>query len=216
MCVWCVGWAFGFFKSLLAVNLAAPDSPAEPAQKLPRNPPRARARNSRGISRPGPGPKLPGNLLRARDPTSCGIWPDPAQGLRFAPKTPTKYILKIIIFRPYTHLYSNHSHARSAREIFLRFMPTPSSFPLHARSARKFLRFMPTPSSFPLHARSTRKFLEALPTPNFPPLHARSARNFLKLPTPSHDFNEYIHIHTYICIEYIHLYKYIYKNIICL
>ena len=91
MCVLCVGWAFGFSKVFLLRILLRPI--------LPRN----RPRHSQGISRgPGPetpgrspaapGPKLPGNLLRARDPTSCGICPDPAQGLRFDPKTPIQYI----------------------------------------------------------------------------------------------------------------------------
>ena len=173
MCVLCVGWAFGFSKVFLLRILLRPI--------LPRN----RPRNSQGISRgtgpetpgrspAGPGPTLPGNLLRARDQTSCGIWPDPVQGLRFAPKNPIK-------FRPYTHLYNNHSYARSAREIFWRLMPTPSSFPLHARSARKFFEVMPTPTSSPFYARSTRKMFEILPTPSSSPLHARSARKFFEV-----------------------------------
>ena len=134
-----MGWAFGFSKVFLLRVLLRPI--------LPRN----RPRNSQGISRgpgpetpgrspAGPGPKLPGNLLRARDQTSCGIWPDPVQGLRFAPKNRIK-------FRPYAHLYNNHSHARSAREIFWRLMPTPTPIPLHARIARKFFEVIPTPTS---------------------------------------------------------------------
>ena len=77
ICVWCVGWAFGFFKSLLAVNPAAPDSPAEPAPKLPENLPRARARNSRRISR-GTWPETPGRVSRGPGPkTPGGISPTP-------------------------------------------------------------------------------------------------------------------------------------------
>ena len=57
MCLVC-GVGLWFFKSLLAVNPAAPDSPAEPAPKLPRNLPRAPDRNSRGISC-GPGTQPP-------------------------------------------------------------------------------------------------------------------------------------------------------------
>ena len=74
MCLACVVGLW-LLKSLLAVNPPAPDSPAEPAQKLPRNLPRARARHSRRISRgprtetpgespAGPGPNLLWNLAR--------------------------------------------------------------------------------------------------------------------------------------------------------
>ena len=76
MCLACVVGLW-LLKSLLAVNPPAPDSPAEPAQKLPRNLPRARARNSRRISR-GTWPETPGRVSRGPGPkTPGGISPTP-------------------------------------------------------------------------------------------------------------------------------------------
>ena len=75
----CILWgeALGFSKSLRAVNPAASDSPAEPAPKLQENLPRARARNSRRISR-GTWPETPGRVSRGPGPkTPGGISPTP-------------------------------------------------------------------------------------------------------------------------------------------
>ena len=88
MCLVC-GVGLWFFKSLLAANPAAPDSPAEPAPKLPRNLPRARARHSRRISR-GPRTETPGESPAGPGPNLLWNLARPGSGFKvFAPKTPT-------------------------------------------------------------------------------------------------------------------------------
>ena len=88
MCLACVVGLW-LLKSLLAVNPPAPDSPAEPAQKLPRNLPRARARHSRRISR-GPRTETPGESPAGPGPNLLWNLARPGSGFKvFAPKTPT-------------------------------------------------------------------------------------------------------------------------------
>ena len=101
----CILWgeALGFSKSLRAVNPAAPDSPAEPAPKLPRNLPRARFRNSRGISR-GPRTETPGE-----SPAGPGLnllWnlPRPGSGFKVCPQDSYSIHLKYQIQTIYPSL----------------------------------------------------------------------------------------------------------------
>ena len=102
MCLACVVGLW-LLKSLLAVNPPAPDSPAEPAQKLPRNLPRARARNSRGISR-GPRTETPGE-----SPAGPGLnllWnlPRPGSGFKVCPQDSYSIHLKYQIQTIYPSL----------------------------------------------------------------------------------------------------------------
>ena len=136
VCLVC-GVGVWFLKSLLAVNPAAPDSPAEPAPTLPRNLPRARARNSREIPR-GPRTDTPGESPAGPGPNLLRNLARPGSGFKVCPQESYGKHCTYIKCRPYTHLYSNHSHARSAREIFWRpLCPRPLLFH-YTRAAREF------------------------------------------------------------------------------